>query len=176
MRRSIEFNVFGITYRTKEFSAAESFGFLDRIDKLLPYEVLAYTEVLNEHGKWMPLSEPQNINDYVRDVCRALQGHEVLQVLINLIRDLNFGFLNKWKPVRIPSRFVSGVEQNKLETIDPIMGRLVSEHLATLVELQEYYSLKDAFDIYDVFANEQLNSALSNENAMKEARAAAKQR
>jgi hypothetical protein len=175
-RQTVEFIAFGVSYRTKEFGAAESFAFLDRLDTLQPVDMLRYTEVLTEGGQWARLSDPQNINAYVRDICRALKAHEVLQALITLVRELNFGFLNTWKPVPIPSRFVSNAEHRKLDHIAPIMSRLISEHLASLNELQEFYSLNDAFDMYDVFANENLNKALSTEAASKEARAAAKQR
>jgi hypothetical protein len=170
MRQTAEFQTFGVAYRCKEFSAVEGFAMINDLDTAQPREMLVYTDVLTEKGKWLPLSDVGNVNAYVRDVCFVLRPHEALQGVMTAVRRFNFGFLNFWKPVKIPRRFVVDIEQTKLENINPVLGRLLSEHLATLNELQNDYSTKDAFDMYDVWAVDGLNKVLATEASMKESR------
>jgi hypothetical protein len=170
MRQQVDFNTFGVNYRTKEFAAAEAFGLIDHLDTLPPIEMLKYTDVMDEEKNWRPLNNPDVINQYVRDVCGIIRPHEVLHGLMVLIGDYNFAFLSKWRPVKIPARFVSDAEHVPLQGMHPIMSRLISEGMAKMNELQEYYSLEDAFSMYDIWANDGLNKALSSEASMKRAR------
>ncbi len=146
MRQLKIFNTYGMDYRVMQFAAAEAFAFWDRLDTLSPIEMLQLTEVRSEGNTWEPLSEPQNINAYVRDVTGMLRPQQALTNLMNLVRQENFGF--KVQKVKIPKRFMSGTPARVLEGTHPIQARLITEKLAILRELQEYYTLEDAFKMY----------------------------
>ena len=62
----------------------------------------------------------------------------------------------------------------KRDNVNPILSRLEGENLASKRELQEYYSLKDAFDMFDGSCLRAVNTANAQKKAEQEAKAKAK--
>lgn len=175
MRRIAEYSAFGFKYRFKELSAVDSFRLLlnDIEMEVEPMVILdcADASVYDESTKqWIQLDTRDKVNACVKDVASCIANYLVLNGLLLLIREQNIGFLinNQWKPLKIPSRLKSSVDPVVLDHIDPIIGTLVANHLATLRELQEFYSLKDAFDMFDVYSADSLSKALASDAVISE--------
>jgi hypothetical protein len=174
MRETKEFDAFGVKYRTREFAAAYGFKNMEKRLQLSPMELLRDTEVLLNDGAWVRLDSPQSIDLYVRDVIGFFAPHLVLEAVMGAVRKESWGFLSEWKMVKIPRRFQSTAESVSLPHIDPMMSRIQAEKLATQRELEEYYSLHDAFNMYDAIALNSLNSLVQQEAAQREAERKAK--
>jgi hypothetical protein len=169
-RKTKQFDAFGQYYRTIQFSAAEGLSLMERMLTAHPCEMLAHTEARGDDGEWQKLNERDSVNALVIDKANALPPMMVLEGIVNLIRDFNFGFLTWWQSVKIPKRFVDGTKGAKSENIDPMLAQLIQEDVATLKELEEYYSMEDAFKMFDVIIVKGVNSALANEAAMKDSK------
>jgi 5,10-methylenetetrahydrofolate reductase len=120
----------------------------------------------------IPLDNREAINEYVRDVLDLITGHRVLAGILGLVNEFNFEFLNNWHPIHIPSRLCSTVIEHDKGSFDddPIMSLLVSNQYATMKELEEYYSLEDAFRMYDILVESNLSKALTTESVYKESK------
>lgn len=67
-----------------------------------------------------------------------------------VVYDFSFGFLKTWKGVKVPRRFISDAKSVSTEYTDPLISQLIQEDYASLRELEEYYSLEDAFRMFDI--------------------------
>lgn len=169
MRETKEFDAFGVKYRTREFSAAYGFRHMAARLELHPIELLSATEVQLSDGAWARLDTPRAIDTHVRDVLGFMAAHIVFEAVMAQVRDTTWGFLTDWKLVKIPRRFQSTATSVDRENVNPFMSRIVAENRASKRELEEYYSLRDAFDMYDEICLHSLNSLIQQEAAQKEA-------
>lgn len=166
--KTAEFDAFGIKYRTTQFSAVQGLSLVGKMFSVHPIYALEKTQVYID-GKWEPLNA-YNINLYVKDEANNLPPIWVLNSLLNLVSGANFGFLDEWKRIQIPNRFLSNSEPISASGIEPVISSLVQEDLATLRELEEYYSLQDAFNLFDVMMAKTVNKLLGQEEAEREAK------
>ena len=167
MRKSREFVMFGVFYRVKQFSAVEGMVFLESdADEPYPCDMLAYTEAKVIDG-WASLAVATNVDELVRDMAGIQPPRVVLQGLTRLVHEFNFGFLHGWKGVKVPGRYTTGLASINSQHSDPMLAHLVQENIATLRELEEYYSLEDAFSMFDMSVAKGVNAARANEAAMK---------
>lgn len=160
----IDFSLFGLQYRTKQFSAIEGMELFE-VKDIHPCKLLSRTEVQTKKGKWKKLSDGAAINRYVHDVLGVFTPLQVLGAVMGLVREQSFGFLSSWKGVRVPTRFLSDSKQVSSEHTTPMLTTLINTNTASLRELEEYYSLEDAFRMFDMISMKNVNEALSNEAA-----------
>ena len=168
-RKTENFEFFGNKFRIKQFAAVRGMEILEK-ENLDPTEVLECTEVRTENGDWVLLDNDDDINKYVKDVINHIPPLNVMKILMSEVRLFNFRFLDGWAPVRIPSRFQSDAKSISSAYTQPIIANLMSEDYATLRELEEYYSLEDAFKMFNVMLTKAVNTALSHEAAEQKAR------
>ena len=169
MRKSKEFSAFGVEYRSRQLSAVAAFAILAHGDTH-PCQLFEHTEVKDEHGQWAALSDPKNLDDYVLDVTGSLVPRVVLNGIISLVRDHNFGFLHDWHGVKVPGRFQVDTGNVASAQSDPIIAQLIAQEIASLRELEEYYSLEDAFKMFDIMVAKSVNEAKASEAATKAAK------
>lgn len=169
MRKDVTFPAFGKTYRTKQFDAVMAMTFFGRATDMNPAEILALTEV-QDGDKWIKLDSREAINDLIGDITGMMNPKHTLTGVCNLVADFSFGFLKTWQGAKIPSRFTGEVEGINSAAIDPILAQLIQDGAATLRELEEYYSLEDAFTMFDVMVVKGINKALGMEAAEKESK------
>lgn len=168
-RKTIEFTAFGGKYKTEQFSAVEGLEMIDHMADIPPEFMLRQTYSYSD-GKWNCLSERSAINSFVIDAANAISPFEVLQTVMSSVANINFGFLKEWKCLKVPQRFVSGARTVDVTTADPLVTTLVQSEVATMRELEEYYSLEDAFKLFDIVMAKGINEALANEAAAAEAK------
>lgn len=168
MIKTIEFSAFGRQYRTTQFAAIPAMAVMGNAAST-PDVVLSRTEV-NFKGSWINLGSPQAINNYVNDATGILAPRLVLNGIIDLVAGYSFNFVRSWKSAKVPRRFVDGANSIESKHIDPMIGTLVVERLATMRELEEYYSMEDAFRMFDALIVKGINQALSHEAAMADAK------
>ncbi|MFX1674389.1 hypothetical protein PWR63_19330 [Paraburkholderia sp. A2WS-5] len=172
MRETKYFSAFGVDYRTRHFAAYGAVGMFGRLDEIHPTELLALTEV-RDGEEWHSLGSPQNIDRYVRDVLGIVRPHEVLAALMSLVKQYNFGF--KVAKVNVPHRFRSKTEEkDDPGGMHPVLSWLYTEKQASWRELQEDYTLEDAFRMHRELLKSKVKAALESEAAQKEAKAKAK--
>jgi hypothetical protein len=169
MRQILVFDAFGKKYRTKQFSATKAMEYLNRATDMSPLEILCDTELL-DGDNWLKLNDRDVINKKVGDITGMMMPKLALNGVCALVSDHSFGFLKNWKSAKVPARFVSGVDAVRSEALDPMLSHLIQEGAATLKELEEYYSLEDAFKMFDVLVVQGINKALAYEAAEKEAK------
>lgn len=169
-RQSFEFIAFGASYRSKSFSALQGLEIMDRQDEIHPCDMLSDTEVQDENGEWKSLGDRNVVNEHVRDCIGIVPPVFVLRGVMGVVYDMNFRFLEKWKGVKIPSRFVDGSATASSKHISPMIAQIISDGAATMRELEEYYSLHDAFKMFDIIMAKGLNEALSSEAANSKSR------
>lgn len=161
------FSAFGIKYRTEQFSAIRGLEMLARPDDIHPCELLAQTEVLTPHGEWVSLADQDAVNIYVADAIGIIAPRMALKGVLALVEEYNFKFMNGWRAVKVPTRFTDGAAMVKSSNIDPMASQLIQDGVATLKELEDYYSLEDAFKLFDTIMIKGVNAALSHESSMK---------
>jgi len=173
MRSAKEFTMFGQDYRLMQVSAASAFLYMN-VDRDPKTELLALIEgaAIKVEGCWVTLDEAA-INKHVKDRIGVMQPRFVLKALIKVANDLNFGFLQGRKSFTVPSYLRSNhdYEVRHIEGESPVLGMLVADGKATLKELQEFYSLEDAFRIYDILFVEKLNAADAQHEVFTKAKA-----
>lgn len=130
-----------------------------------PMEVLCLTEV-KRGDVWVPLTTPEAINELVRDKAAILPGVLVLKGLCSIVSDFNFAFLVGWHGVKVPNRFIDGTEGVSTKYSKPMISQLVNDGIP-LRDLEEYYSLEDAFRMFDIRMAKGVNEALATEAANK---------
>jgi hypothetical protein len=159
----------GGLYRTKEFPAVAGLELLYKGEDAAPDEVLIHTEV-NIDGEWYALNNRDAINDFVKDLIGVLPPLFVLKELVSAVKDENFGFLADWRGVKVPNRFLSEAKTVRSEYSAPIISNLIQAEKATLRELEEYYSVHDAFKMFDIVLVNTVNKAFAQEQADREAK------
>lgn len=170
MRQVITFDAFGRNYRVTQFAAIPALRIMDKRDELAPIDVLAGTEACDYEDVWHPLSDAGNINAYVTDAALVLPPRAILAAIVIKANEVNFGFLKTWKGTKVPSRFRTDAASISSDHIDPIVQTLTQEDRATYRELEEYYSLEDAFKMFETVVVESVNSALAHEQAERDAK------
>lgn len=165
-RKTKRFDMFGVAYRVKQFSAVGGFAFIDSKGSDHPCDMLAETEVLYL-DKWLRLDNPAHINAGVFDCTRVIPPAAVLRGVVSIVRDFNFQFVKGWKGVKVPNRFVNESATTASDHAPQLISSLIQEGVATLKELEEYYSIEDAFVMFDVITSKGVNQAIANEDAMK---------
>ncbi|MEX3933144.1 hypothetical protein AB4Y32_15310 [Paraburkholderia phymatum] len=172
MREATNFNMFGVNYRARHFAAYGAVGMFGRLDEIDPTELLALTEV-KDGEEWHSLGTPQNIDRFVRDVCGEVRPHEALEALMSLVKQYNFGF--KVPKYRVPHRFRSKVApHDDPDGTHPVLAWLFVEGKATWRELQEDYSLEDAFKMHHQLLVSKVKAAEEAEQAQKDAKSKAR--
>lgn len=166
-----EFDLFGVKYRTRQFAAVRALEIMEQATAVHPLEVLAQTEVYDaENRKWKALDSREAINEFVIDRMHVLPPRMALQGVLRAVNEFSFGFVNGWRGVAIPKRFTAGIEPRASNHTDPLIAQLLQDEVTSLRELEEYYSLEDAFKLFDVMVAKGVNAALSQEQAMKDAK------
>ncbi|AWN08528.1 hypothetical protein HOV04_gp26 [Xanthomonas phage XcP1] len=164
--KSTQFTAYGVRYRTKQFTAIQGLEILSKTEKISPVDVLLNTEVQVD-GVWLTLSDPFNINEYVKDATLILPAIAVLNGVVDLVRDYNFGFIGDWSGVKVPKRLTEQSSSVSSNHVSPMVSQIIQDGAATMRELEEYYSLQDAFKLFDVMVAKGLSEALANEAASK---------
>lgn len=160
------FDIFGVQYKTVQFAAIPALDIMANPGDVHPLENLRLTSVLTEDG-WTLLDSPHIVNERVRDMGGLLAPRLVLAALLKIVNEHSFGFVSKWKGVKIPKRFTSGVEPESSSHVDPLIASVVQNGSASMRELEEYYSLEDAFKMFDIIVAKGVNEALAQEAAEK---------
>lgn len=168
--KEIEFEIFGLKYKSRQFSAINGLSILDGLATIHP-ELLLRQTYIDSDGVWTPLDK-ENINHLVKDFANAISPRLALKVLMSYVSDLNFGFLDNWQRIQVPARFISGAKTVAPSGIEPIISTLVQDGVASLRELEEYYSLEDAYRLFDVIMSKAVNQLLGQEEAEREAKSA----
>ncbi|ABL96831.1 hypothetical protein BcepF1.100 [Burkholderia phage BcepF1] len=169
MIKEKNFEAFGVKYRTKQFAAARGLELLSDED-VYPTDFLEKTEVLFE-GAWLSLKDEENIDRAIRDEAKILAPRVVLDGILFVVHDFNFGFLKNWKGVKVPRKFLSEAKSVATDYADPIIAQLIQDDMASLKELEEYYSLEDAFKLFDILTAKGVNIAYQHEQAERESKA-----
>lgn len=165
------FESFGVRYQVAQMSAAKAFAvFLAQGADPEPLEALAGMFVLDSERGAVPLNDEMSVNTFVRDTRTIVKPRLVLNGLIAVAFDFNCGFLKSRKHIRVPSYLRSKSEPQESEGEDPVLSVLIAEDKATLRELEEHYSLADAFRIYDIYFRDKLNKAEAQHAAIQEAK------
>jgi hypothetical protein len=172
MRNVTEFDLYGNQYRVKEFAAVNGVDILcaDEEHPTNPIAMLKCCDVWTGED-WTALDSAQKINVLVNDAMKMTHPIQVLEQLIARIFDFNFDFLQTWKPIDIPRRLMAETPKEVADArIDPVISLIAMNDKATMRELEEYYSTRDAFKMYDMIAVDNLNKALGTESAMADAK------
>lgn len=157
-----QFDLFGRSYITHQFSAIPALAIMERKAELHPRDMLSKTSIEID-GEWFELGNDRIINEYVNDIIEKIPPRVVLGALISIVNDFNFGFLSNWRGVKVPTRFLDGARSVSSANVDPLVSQLVQDGAASLRELEEYYSLEDAFKMFDIIMVKGVNQALANE-------------
>lgn len=158
--------MFGVKYRTSQFCATIGMDIISFDGEIMPKMLLSKTEV-SYKGGWFGLEDEDSINSMVVDEIGIIPPLLVLKALINLVHEYNFGFLRVWQGNKVPERFLSTARSVSSKSSSPLISQLVQEKMATIKELEEYYSLQDAFKMFDILVTKGINEALANEAATK---------
>src|SRR5579872_4046299 len=167
MKKTKTFSAFGKRYKTEQFSAMEGLSLMAVSTDLHPCEVLSKTQIWIDPDGWRDLSDQDVVNDNLVDVAEVLAPRIVLNGILSLVHDFNFKFLDNWKSVKVPRRFTDGAQSVSSANVEPMAAQLIQDGVASLRELEEYYSLEDAFKMFDALMVKGINQALSQEAAMK---------
>jgi hypothetical protein len=166
-----KFDMFGVTYRTRQFPAVRALELVNA-ETIDPLDMLSQTEVLVGDA-WIALDDREPINQYVTDRIGIIPPRQVLGALMKIVGEHSCGAMNGWVGVKVPNRFTpsaQGMTTRRSAHVDPIIETLIAHEAATLRELEEYYSIEDALKMLDVIVAKGVNEALANEAAQKNAR------
>lgn len=163
-RKTTKFDMFGVTYRSKQFACVEGLQVMDSSREPGPLDMLSCTEVL-VGSDWVALDSRDSINANVQDMAKIMPPVLVLKGLCSVVSDLNFEFLNTWKGIKVPSRFLSDRQATKTNYANPMVAQLTQSGQISLRDLEEYYSLQDAFVMFDIHMAKAVNEAQANEDA-----------
>lgn len=163
MRKTAALNVYGVKYMAKQLAAADAFEWMTTPDDEESMMVILRSVSIDG----VPLDSAAVVNDKVRDPINVMRPRLVLKELLRIVGKFNFGFLDERKQVKVPTYLKSDTEARLVEGESPIMGVLISENRASLRELEEYYSMEDAFRLYDIVFIDKLNAAEANHAAYK---------
>jgi hypothetical protein len=163
------FDMFGVEYKTTQFPAIIALAVMENAEKIHPTENLRQTYA-KEGDQWIALDSRYAINRLVVDKAFIIPPQLVLRAVLKAVNEFSFGFVNGWRGVKIPTRFTSGSATRESKHVDPLIAQLLQEEVANLRELEEYYSLEDAFKMFDVMVAKGVNAALAQEEATKMAK------
>lgn len=170
MARTItEWDVFGVKYRTRDYSAAFAANLIEERGDPEPRKVLIDTEVLDGES-WHSLSDNSNINKFIADKAGILPPQQVLKVIMAHVTRLQFDWLDSWEGVKMPRRFQSLADSIISDNVPSMISTIIGSELATLRELEEYYSLKDLFLMLESLTVKNVNAALAHEEAEEAAK------
>lgn len=161
-----EFDAFGVNYRSKQYSAVYGLELMETPGDMDPFQVFTGTEV-EHNGQWVPLSDRYTIDVHVVDLAGILSGFSVLRAVMGIVSIHNFGFLVDWRGVKVPNRFLDDAASVATANARPLVAQLQAYGSASLKELEEYYSLEDAFKLFDINVAKGVNEALANEAAAR---------
>jgi hypothetical protein len=167
MKKITIFEAFGIKYKTEQFSAVEGMDLIADNSLLHPCRLLAKTQIWVDAKGWVDLSDQTALNDHIKDLAGVLAPRLALNGIMSLVHDFNFQFLAGWKGVKVPTRFIDGAQAVSSKNVEPMASQLIQDGTASLRELEEYYSLEDAFKMFDAVMVKGVNQALSQEAAAK---------
>lgn len=165
-RQTVKFEVFGRDYKTTQLPAQRAIELMRPGRENHPCELLEHTYIKIE-DRWIALDDCDAINLHVSDIINVIAPRQVLQGVMSLVNEYNYGFIERWRGVKIPSRFIDGSQSASSSNVDPLIAQIISDKTATMRELEEYYSLEDAFKMFDVAVARGVNQALSSEAAAK---------
>jgi len=160
------FDAFGVNYRTYQYSAVYGLDLMESSGDMTPFEIFLFTEAEYD-GKWHKLDSRYAINAYVSDLAGILPPFTVMRALMGIVSEFNFGFLSSWKGVRVPGRFLDGATTVVSANSKPLVAQLQENGTASLKDLEEYYSLEDAFKLFDINVAKGVNDAIANEAAAR---------
>ena len=169
-KKKRQFSAFGVQYKTEQFSAIRGMALMALPNDIHPCDMLSETSVATADGSWAALDNEEVINRYVLDAAEVIAPRLVLNAIMSLVGDFNFKFMHGWKGVKVPPRFADGAATVKSHNVDPIASQLIQDGVATLKELEDYYSLEDAFKMFDTIMVKGVNSALSHEASVKKSK------
>jgi len=169
------FTVFGRQYRSRQFAAVRALELMAMPGDIPPCIILGNTEAMimdgmRETGVWCRLDTTEAINLHVRDGIGKMPPIMVMRAITVYSSDHTFKFLKTWRGVKVPSRFRGDSTPVNSVSVDPLIAQLLQDGIATLRELEEYYSLEDAFKMFDVAVAKGVNQALANEDSMKKSK------
>ncbi len=167
MRQTKIFDMFGVKYESIQFSAVEAMKILSQKKDNDILFLLKYTSV--QGGE--VLDNKESINKNVVDKMNHLPGGIVLRGLTKVIYDFNFGFLLDFKMVKTPIKFLSDSKTIFSAHIDPMLANIISERLASLEKLEQYYSLQDAYILFDILVAKGVTEAYGTDQAIKDSKA-----
>lgn len=162
--KTFNFELFGVKYRTTHFPAIQAMELIDNDRMVDPTEILEKTEAFDEATKqWVNISDEAEINRMVVDKADILSPLIVLRLVMDYVSKYNFAFLKDWNAVKIPRRFLGDAKTVRSEYSQPMFSHLIAEGLASLKELEGYYSLQDSFKLFDILMTKNVNAAYANE-------------
>ncbi len=170
MRKIKQFELFGVIYESTQLSAVEGLSLIDYLSAVQPMDLLPHVCVVKYDGTKIRLSESKIIDKEVKDVLNFAPPKAILNALMEIVTEHNFGFLSGWKGVKIPSRFVSEGKSEQSQYVEPIIAQLVTSNIGSYKEFEEYYSLYDAFALFDALLTKTVNEAYASEAAAKESK------
>lgn len=112
-------------------------------------------------GKWVELGSDKSVEMYV-------PNWEVLSLAEQESYGLNFGFLATWQPHHVPDEMKATkytVAESK--NVDPSVSALVSNGMATYLELRDILSLEEMFKLLDILTVKRINEYRSQKAANK---------
>lgn len=167
MRNIHEKSMFGMEFEIKEYSAVDGLSILFSKKRPHPLEILKGCKI-KSNGVLIPLSNVNVVNELLYDRAEILPPAAVLVALVKIIEEINFGFIATWKAVDVPYRFVSESKTVSPASTPSIINQLIQDGVATKKELEEYYSLLDAFQMLDIMTAKGVNAAYAQEAADRE--------
>jgi len=168
-RKTVKFELAHKDFKTTQFSAFHSYEMIFG-EELSPEEVLKDTYMLLSDGNWARLDENSTISALIFHPERVESPLSTLTRLMEKVKEVSCVCMYKWESVKVPKRFISSASTVESPRGMPILSTLFTEKLATLHELQEFYSLDDALRMYDDFTVQNINKALQQEKATADAK------
>lgn len=123
------------------------------LSKLRPYIAV------EADGKWVKLNSDKLVEMYV-------PSWETLSLAEQEAYELNFGFLASWQPHHVPDEMKAtkyAVAESK--NVDPSVSALVSNGMATYLELRDSLSLEEMFKLLDILTVKRINEYRSQKAA-----------
>lgn len=136
----------GLSVRFQKVPAIAAFELLDN---KTTHKAVAWTSVKVD-GQWVGLTDDDVVN-------AVLPDWEALVEIETAAVDYNFGFLDSWRPIRVPASMEPQYSTITSRHANPIVSALVSAEMATILELREHYSLEEAFQMLDIATAKSVN-------------------
>jgi hypothetical protein len=170
-RKTVKFELGHRNFKSKQLSAFHAYEVLFGNDGDVSPEELLQDTYIEAGSGWIRLDSEDIINEHIFHPANLESPLSMLTRLMDKIRRESCGCMYEWNHVKVPRRFLSDAATVESPRGMPILSTLYTEKLATLQELQDFYSLDDALRMYDDFTVQNINKALSQEKAMSESRA-----